>query len=337
MDVHEELHNAILETDKQMCRVTELEQENAELTAKVTELESELAKLTDAEALKAELTELLEKCDAHTGPLEKHPMVIRLRNQNAQLETRLGEAEEARDTAMEARDSALEARESAIATRDATMEEVAQLTQARDTAITQWESCKASAIPHAERIAELEKDLAGAVKMRDSYNAELQSRSALLDERVAEVDTLTADRERQAGVLKTNLVSINELTAKVRELESELKASEKEKARQEGIARLVRAENTTLRKQRDAANADIVSGTKTEEQLHDALAAMRAQWNIAVRAATAYQQDIELLKATVADLTTERDEARQDLHETQCEVDELQKQRNATGTDENAC
>ena len=64
-----------------------------------------------------------------------------------------------------------------------------------------------------------------------------------------------------------------------------------------------RTENAMLRKSRN--DADDAAGTTAVEELHSALDKMRAQWNIAVRAATAYQQDIERLNRVIADLKTE--------------------------------
>lgn len=67
--------------------------------------------------------------------------------------------------------------------------------------------------------------------------------------------------------------------------------------------RTARTENVMLRKSRN--DVDDTAETTAVEELKSALDEMRAQWNIAIRAATAYQQDIEQLNLVIADLETE--------------------------------
>lgn len=70
-------------------------------------------------------------------------------------------------------------------------------------------------------------------------NAELTAKN---EDLTAEVETLTADNERQAGALKKNLVSINELTVKVKALEDV-----GELARVQGLLKNTEAERDELR------------------------------------------------------------------------------------------
>ena len=72
--------------------------------------------------------------------------------------------------------------------------------------------------------------------------------------------------------------------------------------------RAARTENAMLRNRQnessDTAETTAIMG-ETVEALNGALSDMRVQWNIAVRAATAYQEDIERLNLVIADLKTE--------------------------------
>ena len=141
---------------------------------------------------------------------------------------------------------------------------------------------------------ELEEARDAAIKERDAAQAESQQ--------LRESDAaLRSDRKAAQATLDKRQCRIDVL---------------------EEALRAARTENAILRKHRN--DVSDTAETNAVEQLSGALDDMRVQWNIAVRAATAYQQDIERLNLVIADLKTE--------HHLREALDETRSVRRTEGT-----
>ena len=134
------------------------------------------------------------------------------------------------------------------------------------------------------RIKHLEKELSDANELFTNLQHELNECKSERDDLQAKLDT-TEDAEQQK-LLQSAQRHQNKLEDQVKRYRTE---------RDEALE-LVESLEEELK---------LTPTKESTEQLHEALDDMRVQWNIAVRAATAYQHDIEILNAIVADLKLE--------------------------------
>ena len=116
-------------------------------------------------------------------------------------------------------------------------------------------------------------------------NAELTAKN---EDLTTEVETLTADRDRQAGALKKNLASINELTAKVAALED--------------VGELARVQGLLKNAEREKGEAlDAHNGAlATITRLRDTIALLEAQLADGTDADSAHLQTIANLSEDVS-------------------------------------
>ena len=143
------------------------------------------------------------------------------------------------------------------------------------------------------RVKYLEKELSDANELFTNLQQELNECKSERDELQASLDSMPRKKKRVEEEKLLKAVQRRQKT-----LEAQVKRYRGE--RDDAIA-LAESLEEELKIRPDS---------EVNDQLHEALDDMRVQWNIAVRAATAYQHDIELANSIIADLKLELAQAK---------------------------